>query len=192
MRDGEMLAAASCDLAPGLEDWRSFLGRDLGKHDPMRSPPQDEGLSARCTDVSHPLRTVPEHRDEVALALVRRGYEYGCAQAPTASPLHLQRDQDSRRQAKSGHPGPGPAHNPSQPGRAPVAIEEAQVTASLSWISARCHRRYRVKIEMAEDLSANHLICSQQDGLGDREAECFGGPQIDDQQILRRLLDGQL
>jgi hypothetical protein len=137
IEDREVVATTRGHLAPGLEDWRSLLGWDFGEHDRARSAPLDQRLSARCADVSHPLRIVPKHRDEIALTLMRGDDEDGCAEATAAPAFHLQREQDSGRQAKPGCSGAGPAHNLPQAGRAPVSVEEAQVTSSFGRISAR-------------------------------------------------------
>jgi len=90
----QVVATTCCDLTPGFEDWRSLLGRNFGEYDRVRSTPLDERLSARCANISHPFRTVPEHRDEIALALVTCDNENGRAKTTAASVLHLQREQD--------------------------------------------------------------------------------------------------
>jgi hypothetical protein len=128
VRDRQVLAATRGDFAPCLEDWRTLLGWNFGKHDGTQFASFDERLSAGRTNVSHPLRSIPEHRDEVALALVTGDDEDGKREASAAPALHLQCEQDFGCKAKSGYPRKDPAPNPPQAGRAPASVEEPQVS----------------------------------------------------------------
>ena len=131
-----MLTATRGDLAPGLEVWRSLLERDFGEHDRARSAPLDERLSApRGADVPHPLRTVPEHRDEIALAttrtVVRRRPLLRSFTCNVSKIRGVRPSPDIQAQA--------PLTFLPRRGRAPVSVELAQVTASFGRISAQPH-----------------------------------------------------
>ena len=113
---------------------------DLRKRNRMRPTTLYERSSARRAHVSHPLRTVPEHRDEIALASVSRDDEDGCAEASAAPVFHLQGEQDAGHQTKAGYPGSRSAPNSPETCRAPASVEVAQVTAPFGWIFALRHQ----------------------------------------------------
>ena len=95
----------------------SFRDRDLGELHGARPAALDDGLSASRADVTHPVRTLAEHRDQVAVPVVPRDDEDVGAEAAAAPAFDPQSEEYSRRQAEARQPGPRPAHELPQTGR---------------------------------------------------------------------------
>jgi hypothetical protein len=52
--------------------------------------------------------------------------------------------------------------------------------------------RYSEKVDASSSWLLDHLIGPEQRGLRDRQAEALCGLEVDDQLVLRRLLDGKI
>lgn len=89
-----MFAATRRYLTPGFHDRGAFICRDLRQPHRMRPPSFDTGLSTRRTHILHPLRTISEHRDEIAVALITGADENGIVEMARSSVFHLQRQQE--------------------------------------------------------------------------------------------------
>ena len=93
VRDRKVVATTCGYLGPCLEDRCTFVRRDLGEVYRLRSAALDRRHSFGSAYVLHPFGILPEHRYEVALALICGDDKNGRTDATATPVIRLQREQ---------------------------------------------------------------------------------------------------
>lgn len=91
----EVVASARSDVAVGVQNRTSFRDRDLSELHGARPTALDESRSARRTDVPHPFRALPKHRDDIAVPVMPRDNKDVGAEAATAPASYLHREENA-------------------------------------------------------------------------------------------------